>query len=198
MLYVLLGAGVLIVGFLVWRVTSVSRGARKRDDRILKLVQPIGEKLADGQDVSSNEIAELAGLPQTRPLLYEMLKRFEKTDLFPDRHRELKSQGEAQLAYWLMHPNELQDPPAQIEWIETCPREIDGKQADFLVFRYKMEHGHWAGDDWLLGLAGPFFKNDVPYSGIASAFSRCDDKYGEVQPAEMVDWFTEMVRGKNA
>jgi len=61
-----------------------------------------------------------------------------------------------------------------------------------------MEQGHWAGDDWILGLSGPFFKNDVPYSGIASAFSRCDDKYGEVQPAELVDWFIGMVEAKGA
>jgi len=196
MFYVLLGAGVLIGLFLVWRVSSVSRGARKRDDRILEVVNPVVEKLANGQDVSSNEVADLARLPQTRPFLYETLKHFEKIDLFPSQYNDLKSQGEAQLAYWMMHPNELQDPPEQIELIETCPREIDGKQVDFLVFRFKMERGHWAGDDWLLGLAGPFFKNDVPYSGIASAFSRCDDKYGEVQPAELVDWFTEMVQGK--
>jgi hypothetical protein len=198
MMYVLLGLGILIVGFIWWRFISVGRGARQRDDRILELVEPIGEKLADGEEVSAREVAELARLPQTRPFLYEMLKHFEKIDLFPDQYKDLKSQGEAQLAYWMMHPNELQDPPEQIELIETCPREIDGKESDFLVFRYKMEHGHWAGDEWLLGLSGPFFRNDVPYSGIASAFSRCDDRYGEIQAAELVDWFIDMVKAKNA
>jgi hypothetical protein len=43
-----------------------------------------------------------------------------------------------------------------------------------------------------------FIANDVPYSGIASAFSRCSDKYGEVQAGELVDWFIGMVQAKSS
>jgi hypothetical protein len=59
-----------------------------------------------------------------------------------------------------------------------------------------MPPGHWAGPDWLLGLAGPFSANDVPYSGVASAFSRASDKFGTVEPGGLVDWFVEMVTSK--
>jgi hypothetical protein len=197
MLYALLALAVVVIGFFVWRITSVSRGAGQRDDKIMELLEPIGGKIADGQTLSPSDIESVARFPQARPMLYELLKHFEKLDLFPDRMTELESQGEALLAYWMMHPNELQDPPAQTELVESCPRDIDGKQARFLVYRYKMERGHWAGDDWILGLSGPFFENDVPYSGIASAFSRCGDKYGQVQPSELVDWFIDMVQAKN-
>jgi hypothetical protein len=96
----------------------------------------------------------------------------------------------------MMHPNELQEPPAEMELIEVCPREIDGKHAEFLVFRYKMDQGHWAGDDWLLGLSGPFFADNVPYSRVVGAFSRCRDKYGDAQPGELVDWFVDLIKRK--
>jgi len=128
MLYVLLVLGFVVVGFIWWRFTSVARGATQRDDRIVGLVQPMGERLAEGKDVSPDEIAKVLRLPQTRSLVYETLKHFERLDLFPERYKDLTSQGEAHLAYWMMHPNELKDPPAQIELIETCPREYDGKK----------------------------------------------------------------------
>jgi hypothetical protein len=60
-----------------------------------------------------------------------------------------------------------------------------------------MPSGHWAGDDWILGLSGPFMDNVPPYAGIGGAFSRCGDKYGEIQPAELVDWFVDMVQRKS-
>jgi len=35
----------------------------------------------------------------------------------------------------------------------------------------------------------------IPYTQNA-AFSRCGDKYGEVQPFELVDWYVRMVTSK--
>jgi hypothetical protein len=131
-------------------------------------------------------------------MLYDLLKHFEKLDLFPEQYKDQKSQGEGQLAYWMMHPNELQDPPVEIELIETCPRDIGDRQAAFLVFRYRMAHGHWAGQDWILGLSGPFFANDIPYSPVAGAFSRCGDRFGEVRPDALVDWFIETIKSMSA
>ena len=71
MIYVLapLGALVLIfVAFVVWRYTSVKRGTRQRDEKIAQHLDPIAEKLAKKEQVSSDEVSTLAEQPQMRPM----------------------------------------------------------------------------------------------------------------------------------
>lgn len=190
---------VLLSAFVWWRYTSVARGARQRDQRILPLIDPIGEKLASGKQPSIEEIENVANKSYARPFLYQALKHFERLDLFPKRFTTPEAQAESKLAYWMMHPNELQDAPETIELSEKVTRQLDGEKVDFYVFRYQMTDGHWAArDGWLLGLAGPFFENDVPYSGVAGAFSRCGDKYAEIKPDELVEWYIEMATRKSA
>lgn len=187
---------VLIIAFLWWRLTSVGRGARTRDGRLLVELDPIGVKLADGEEVSAEEINAIADRAQFRPMLYEILKHFERLDLFPERYLNAESQAEAQLCYWMMHPNELQDAPAEIKLIETIDRNLNGRDGKFFVFRYQMPEGHWAKDDgWLVGLAGPYYPNGIPYAHM-NAFSRCSDRHGQVEPTELVDSYVNMIEAK--
>jgi len=203
MQYVCGALGVLAVAFAIfvwWRYTSVARGARQRDDRILPLLDALALKLSRKEPVAAGEVAALAETPQVRPMLYALVKHFERLELFPAQYLDTKSQGEAQLAYWMMHPNELQDAPEQIELVESLKRRVGEEDAEceFLVFRYKMPEGHWAAKDgWILGLAGPFVKDDVPYSGVAAGFSRVGDIEGTIEPAELVDWFIGMCMKKS-
>jgi hypothetical protein len=195
------GLGVLlaaVVAFIWWRWTSVERGARQRDEKIIRALDPLREKLNQKQSVTVEEVQALADTRQFRPLLYSLLEYLDRLELFPERYLDSRSQAESILAYWMMHPNELQDIPRELELVEIVRRPIADEKLDFFVFRYKMAPGHWAMTDdcWLLGLAGPFFDNDTPYS--AGAFSRCGDKHGEVQPGELVDWYIGMVHGKVA
>jgi hypothetical protein len=196
-LYIVGGIAVLLLAFLWWRFTSVARGARQRDEKIFPLLDPLGEMLAAGNEPGRWEIDKLAKDPVTRSFLYEMLKHFERLDLFPEHYRSELAQAEANLVYWMLHPNELQEAPQAIDLVETVTRDIEDQTCRFYVFRYQMPHGHWAGEDWLLGLAGPYVDNTPPYAGLAGAFSRCTDKYGEVQPGELVDWFVDMVQRKS-
>lgn len=132
-------------------------------------------------------------------MVYQLLKHFERLDLFPSKDLTIPAQGEGILAYWLMHPNELQDAPSEIELVEEVNRDIQGEHGKFLVFRYRMPAGHWAAKDgWNLGLAEPFLERDVPYSGVAGGFSRCGDRFGEVNPPELIDWYIGMVTRKSA
>ena len=107
------------------------------------------------------------------------------------------AQGESALAYWLMHPNELQDAPAKMEFVETIARCVDGREADFHVYRFEMPVGHWAEKQgWLLGLAGPMPADGAPYSERPGAFSRSGDVAGKVKPVELVDWYVGMLKQK--
>lgn len=175
---------------------SVARGARQRDERVLVLLDPVAGKLERKENVSTDEIQTLANMNFVRPLLYQMLFHLERLDLFPANYLDDISQGEARLAYWMMHPNELQDPPAQTEFTAAVERNVLGKDAKFFVYRYKMPPGHWAGTNWLLGLAGPYIEGDPPYIGNAGAFSRCGDEFGKIAPEELVDWYIGIVLRK--
>jgi hypothetical protein len=197
MTYAFAAIAIVIVAFVWWRFTSVGRGARQRDERLLKRLDPIAQRLLAKEKVAEEEIAALARQPQYRPMLYAMLAHFERLDLFPLGYLTPVAQGEGRLVYWMMHPNELQDAPADIELVEEVVRERHGLRLTFFVYRYRMAEGHWAHKDgWLLGLAGPFLDNDPPYTGPAGGFSRGSDKDGIVKPADLVDWYLGMMQKK--
>jgi len=184
------GLFALIVIFVIWRVTSVGRGMRQRDQRLLTRLDPIAKRLERGEDVSPQEIAGLAARPEVRHMLFALLREAKRADLMPGAHSSSVAQGESALAYWMMHPNELQEAPEAIELVETVIKTADGRKADFHVYRYRMPPGHWAAKDgWLLGVAGPMQPESEPYSSMPGAFSRAGDIQGKITPSELVDWY---------
>lgn len=187
----------LIVVFVVWRWTSVARGANARDEKLIARIDPLGKKIDSGEVVTSEEVATLAAHPEIRFMLFAALRQMNRPDLLPTGYSSSVAQGESALAYWMMHPNELQDAPEKIEFLETVKRPVDGRDAEFHVYRYRMPSGHWAEKDgWLLGLAGPMPASGEPYSEMPGAFSRAGDLDGKVKPAELVDWYVGMLRQK--
>jgi hypothetical protein len=96
----------------------------------------------------------------------------------------------------MMHPNELQHAPAEIELVESVHRQLGGEDAEFVVLRYRMPGGHWAGSEWLLGLAGPYFRGDLPFRDGAGGFSRASDRFGSLSPSELVDWYVGLLEAK--
>ena len=188
---------VLLVTFLIWRWTSVTRGMRQRDEKLLMRLHPIGKKIEAGQAVSPQEVDALAARPEIRYMLFAMLRQLKRPELLPTKYSSSVAQGESALAYWMMHPNELQDAPEVIELVETVKRPVDRQEADFHVYRYKMPAGHWAAKDgWILGLAGPMKLGPEPYSDRPGAFSRVGDIDGKVKPSDLVAWYAEMLRQK--
>jgi len=187
----------LLIAFIVWRWTSVGRGMRQRDEKLLRLLDPVGEKLSDGKEVPLQEIESLASRPELRFMLFAMLRHMSRPDLLPSDHSSSASEGAAALAYWMMHPNEFGEAPEKIELVESLQRRLGGQDAQFHVYRFKMPNGHWAGDeDWHLGLAGPMPNTSEPYSQLAGAFSRVGDKEGGIIPSDLVDWYLGILRQK--
>lgn len=139
--YVIGGIAALILAFVVWRWTSVGRGVRKRDKRILKLMDPIGRKLDAGETVTPEEVLEIARRPETRFLLYAALRGMGHPELIPSDFNSSICQAESALAYWLMHPNELQDPPERMEHLQEVTHPVNGSDATFHVFRFRMPQG---------------------------------------------------------
>lgn len=185
----------LLVAVILWGVMSVARGMRQRDKKLLVRLAPIRTRIAAGQTVSQQEIDELASRPEIRFMLFSMLRDMKRPELLPTGYSSSVAQGESALAYWMMHPHELQDAPEAIELVETIRKPIDGQDAEFHVYRYKMPEGNWAAKDgWLLGLAGPMKPGAEPYSSRPGAFSRASDVDGKVKPSELVDWYIGVAR----
>lgn len=185
-----------VAGLAVWLITSVARGAKARDEGLRKQLAPVAEKLEKKASISAGEIQQLARSPQLRSMLYALLSRHGRLDLFPSEYLSKRAQAESALTYWMMHPNELRAPPARIELLDTLRRIVGGKEGEFFVFRYQMPEGHWAGPDWVLGLAGPFRPDEPPYGGAAAGFSRADDVAGKVSPTEVVDRYVALLARK--
>lgn len=51
---------VLLVLFIVWRWTSVGRGMRQRDERLLVRLDPLAKRMETGQAVSPQEVETVA------------------------------------------------------------------------------------------------------------------------------------------
>ena len=164
---------------------------------LLKRLDPLAQHFERKDQIGAEEIRVLATSPELRPMLYAMLVHYEALDLFPAEYLSQQSQAESTLVYWMLHPNELQAAPAAIELVEAVERSISDKPAMFYVFRYRMPDGHWAGTDWIPGLAGPFVADDKPYQADAGGFSRSNDVAGKVAPSELVDWYMG-IRAKKA
>lgn len=197
MIKIILAVVALIIAFIIWRLISVFRGANQRDKILMRRIDGILKRIRAGETVSTQEVEELAAHPENRYILFSALRQINKDDLFPGSYSSSISQGESALAYWMMHPHELQDAPDKIEYIETFKRHVNDHDSDFHVYRYKMPPGHWAAKDgWILGLTGPMANESAPYSALPGAFSRAGDVEGTVTPAELVDWYIGMLRQK--
>ena len=187
----------LVALWFIWRLTSVGRGAKKRDEEILKLIDPIGNKIDAGEEVTIDDVREIARIPQVRHFLFHALKGMEKESLIPKDYDSEELQAEAALAYWMMHPNELQTAPEKIEHFKTIEKSLKDSKGRFYFFKYLMPEGHWARNDgWLLGFSGPFYGDEKPYDELPSAFSRASDKAEEADPNSIIDWYLEMLETK--
>ncbi len=194
--YALWAIGILIVlaiGYAVTRVVLLLRGVTRREERVCAVVDPIAERLENGDEVTPDEIQKVAVHPEYRLMLYQMLDHYDRTDLLHEEHLTGRAQAEAFLCFWMLHPFELGEPPESIHLVETDTRRIGDREGRFYVFRFRMPEGHWAADEgWELGLAGPLFDDDKPYPDTAGAFSRGGDHYGEAEPSELIDWYVDM------
>ena len=187
-----LGLLALLVAGVAWRRHSVMRGAKARDRKLIARLDPLAERLERNEAVTADEIESLADAPELRQLLYVLLDHYGSLDLFPTRHLRPEAIAESALVYWMLHPNELQAAPSRIEALGAFERNVTGRTARYFAFRYRMDSNHWAGSDWIVGVAGPVFENDPPYGGSTSGFTRATDRFDTVNPEDLIDQYVEL------
>jgi hypothetical protein len=173
-----------------------ARQAEKRDQALWLLLQPVGERLLQGQPVDPVEVRALAQRPATRNLLWKLLVETGHADWFPPELLTRQSEAESALAAWLMLPNELQAEPSAIELMEIVARQFRETPVELYVLKFKMPPGHWSGEEWQMGVVGPFLAEDAPFQGRFGAFSRGQDRPGVTEPGALVDWYLALLDQK--
>lgn len=195
--YLVVGFVGVVALFVLWCFWSVVRGGLRRDERLRAELEPIKKRLSGQEEITPSDLAALGRRPELRYPLFTLLQQHQRGDLFPSTFLSAEKEAEAALAYWLMHPHELQDRPEQMELVEERALAIGGKEGRMFVFRYRMPEGHWAAKDgWLFGVSGPVFDSDERYAKLVGAFSRSGDREGTITPGELTDWYMEMLRKK--
>ncbi|MBN1513902.1 MAG: hypothetical protein JXB13_17935 [Phycisphaerae bacterium] len=179
---------VLIVAFIVWRLVVTALGQRRLMSRVLEQIAPIIDAVRAGSEPDAEQVRQSAANPATRKVLYDTLLFHQRLDLFPAAYRTWEAMAEADLVFWLCHPNELGSPPDAIELMETVPDPAGtgGSPRTYFVFRFKTHPPHWAAPEgWLAGVAGPFATAGDPKPGGTGTFSRFES-YDSHSPEEHV------------
>jgi hypothetical protein len=152
---------VFVIVFAVWRYFATISGSRKTTEGLLKRIEPVIADLESNRQPKVTEIESLAADATTRNIFYSALKHIGRSDLFPAQYRTLEAIGESDLVVWLLHPNELNAKPDEIEAVKTIEKIEDGNKCRFVVYRFRTHPPHWASKDgWLAGIAGPYFEGE--------------------------------------
>ena len=191
-LLIVIGCAIgLVALFVVWRLIATVQATARRDNQVSEKMAAIVEILESGEIPSQSDLLKCAEGKRTRRALYEVLEKYGKEELFPQQYLTREAAAEADLAYWLLHPNELGSAPDFIELMTKVIRQYEGATLEYFVFRYKMNEPHWAAKDgWMVGISGPYTEGSRLYSWAPGTFSTFE-QYESKTPDDHVDWLHE-------
>jgi len=184
----------LIAIFVYYRSNTVLQQNDKLNAQRVKRVEELYDKLESGQNLTENDVYPFAQNLLTRELTYELLKKYDKTNLFPQEYYTIVKGAETDLANWLEFPTELGVCPDEIEHIKRVTFDFDGQNIHYEVFKFRVNEPHWdAKNGWGLGVVGPYFDDSKPYDFAPSTFSRIGSYLDKITPEEEAKWVHENI-----
>ena len=185
-------AGILFLilffgGFMLYNY-YVKRKSKKLAALKLKVVEPLVRKLALREDINQEEIVAIVKNPSFCYIVFWILQANHRTDLFPAEYFTQEKGAESFLVNWLEFPTELGAPPEEVELLTKVTVESD-QSLDYYVFKFRVVT---AKGDWMLGVAGPYSKETMPFEVPKRVFSRFN-VVGTVSPASEVAWVHENI-----
>jgi hypothetical protein len=177
----LLGAFVV---FVIYRYIVTVRGKIRVEGTIMAEVDAVIKILKEGGPPPLDEILVLADSSRTRSHLYRAMQKIQKEDLFPKDQCTPAQIAESDLVAWLLHPNELDAVPDEIQMVYEDERADDDNASApkyrFFVFKFRTHPPHWAASKgWLAGIAGPYWDGEnspYPPAGVFSQFEPFDSR----------------------
>ncbi len=183
-----------IIAFVVYRRVKVSRQNIELNNIRLERIKPLVDKIKNNEDVNSKEVMEYASNILTRCYTYDVLKEYNKEDLFPKEFYSFERASESFLANWLEFPTELGMCPDKIEFVKRSTIDFDGNNVYYDVFKFMTNAPHWASNlGWSLGVVGPYFDDSEPYHHPGATFSRLGNESNGISPDEEAKWVHENI-----
>lgn len=181
-----------LVGFVIYknafnfyRISNLPKDKVKFD-----MIKPLFKKIAKGEIPEPKLLTKYAFDIKTREITYQLLKEYNRIDLFPKEFNTIEKGAETNLVNWLDFPGDLEKVPDEIEYIEKVNIDDSGTQLYYHTYKFKVyEPSYAAKFGWMIGTVGPYSDVSVPYEKpkvISSRFVK--SKYGEVTPKEEVLW----------
>ena len=182
------------IGLFILLWMNAIRATIARNRRLRKLIEPAVTAVDAGHENASELVWACAKDPATRNDLYVRLKVMGKADIFPEEFRTIEKIAESDLVRWLMHPNELQIAPNEIELLRQVDVAKAEKSGRCFLFRFRVEAPHWAADrGWMSGIAGPFWDGDAEPDAGRETFSELTS-YDAMTDSEHVQFLKASVK----
>ena len=183
-----------VVAFVVYRYLKVIGLSIKQDQIRSERIRPLINLFDSGHDVRREDVLPFAEGLLTREATYRLLRGKDRLDLFPEHLMSVESSAAGNLANWLEFPTELDSCPDEMEHVGRYTFAHDGRDFHYHVFRYRKAEPHWAAPNgWMLGAAGPYFDDSVPYDFPAGTFSRCSSTEETTDAETEARWIHENI-----
>lgn len=180
-----------ILGWLNAIRASMSRN-KKLDEKIKPAIQAIASNAPDAQSI----ILKFAEDPSTRNHLFKKLKELGKESLFPMAFRSEEKMAESDLVCWLLHPNELNAAPSEVQMVRSIAVQEGDRTGHVYLFRFLTQPPHWAaGKGWMAGVAGPYWENGEPTESASGTFSELMP-FASMSEEEHVDYLRKALYKK--
>jgi hypothetical protein len=129
------------------RVSNLSGDDLKFDE-----IRPIYKSLKKGDTPKVDTIKKHAESLENRTLVYDALKKFNKTDLFPAELLTIEKSSESYLANWLDMDVDFDSLPSEINYMDKIELQ---NGLTILVFSYKVYEPHlYANKGLMIGYVG--------------------------------------------
>lgn len=190
--------GLIVLAFVLLVINSIL-GSRRQRQRARAKLAAVLDPMAAGREPDPVVVRDLAAQPETRNALYEALAEVNRQHLFPPEFRTRKAFAEADLAYWLAHPNELRNAPDEMELAQVVTLPAEDTTVEYYLFRFRTRPPHWAAKKgWMVGVSGPYLKDpDAPLADPSGTFSELEP-FDARTPEEHVRAFHERAVGHGA
>jgi len=198
---ILIVIGIIVLAmvmFIIYRSITVKKQNiainRKRFERI----KPLYDQLENGDNLTQQDVYKYAKDKKTRDAAYQLLKDYNKSDVFPSEFYTIISAAESSLTNWLEFPTELDAVPDEIEHVKRVTIDFGGQHEQktffhYEVFKFRINETHWAAKNgWMLGVVGPYFDDSNPYDHTG-AFSRLSSRSETTLPEEEAKWIHENI-----
>ncbi|MDP5101347.1 MAG: hypothetical protein NWQ09_08470 [Nonlabens sp.] len=145
---------ILGAGLMIFRVTAYlfNKAALSNEERRYSSIVVVLLALKKKKKISEKTLEKFAKNIELRTLLWELLIKYNRIELFPAAFATKDKLGESYLANWLIEHESYDHLPNKVEFIQTV--QID-PAIEIQVFKFKSFEPHeYAGKGWLIGYVG--------------------------------------------